>query len=1544
MTRVLLLLLVFCSKISSQSIANYSTVRNTAVPYTSIGASGFAFNNWRNITTYTQDDNRSDFTDIGFDFWYNGTRYTQFCVSTNGFIDFSSSANNGGAVANAFGYDNTSFTNSSAANGTRPAIAPFYDDLTAQGGSAALGNSIKYLLTGSAPNRTLTIEWINMAVYLNTTPSLNFQVKLVETTGQILINYGTMNTGTKVFSYSMGMNSATLGVIPAASELKMLQTVNTNSLSNAVQNNLSAMPAANSQYVFTSPAPTPTAGALTFSSVTQSSMTLNWPNWATNEVGYVIYNSTDGINFNFVSQLPANTVSASVTGLTSNTLYTWKLYAVTEGCLSNPLNGVQATTIAGSRVSVATGNWSAAATWSPLGVPSAGEDVTIANGHVVSITSTATCNSLLVGQGTATTLQFSGTTARSFTINNNLTVSANAVFNVQLTSNVTHSLNVKGNIINNNILDFASDVNSLCDVTISKNGNQSLTGAGALTRFNLITMNLGSSANNIFNVASSTFSAAPNFLTLINGTFKLSSINPVTITLFTPLTTIPQTCGVWLNSATAVLNSGAGITLTGKMTVSNGTLNVGNAADEDLLSSGGTLLVTGGQVNIAGKYYATGINNLCYFTMTGGTVTVPNSGSSSSTIAPFQIVGAGSKFIMSGGLLVIPREGGTGAQDLGFINTVPDGSVTGGTVQIGSAATNSIQTININTNFSIGNLSVNSPSVTARINTNTLNVVGDVVINTGTLNVNNMDLALGGKWNHIGGAFTTGTAVVTFSSSGAQSIFKAGGETFYNLCFTGSGVKTFSAPVTTSANFSITAGAPVDVSTSNNQLTVKGNFINNGTFNSRSGLVYFNGTTPQTIGGTSVTDFNDITLSNSAGASLSGAENLLGTLTLTTGIFNTNAKVFTMVSTATACARIAQITGSGDITGNVTVQRFAPAGTTGWSLFGTPISSPLTFADWNDDFGITCPTCPDGFPGSFYSVYSYDETFPGLYDAAASYIPVSNITDPLVSNKGYWVYFGNGQYTTTDITIDVTGTVRKFNNTIPLNYTNFGSPINDGWNLIHNPYPSPISWSALKGATPNIDNAIYVYNTDLNAGAGGFATYVNGVSSPAVGAGGVGNTIPMSQAFYVHSTGPATLTAQEANKVAGNPTYLKTNIINNNAGPLVRIVLDGVYGFNDETVLYLQPLATDTFDEGFDSYKMRGQDPYAPTIALEKGTDQFQINGVAPIAGNFSMPLKTLTGYAGTYTISAPSFTSFPHGACINLYDKFLNTTTDISTTPYVFNLADTTTVARFDVNITMLPLLVNTTMTQPSCQLLNSGQVVASGANAGPWNYYWTTNGTPIQTSLNKTTADTLNNLPGGTIDLEVNTVGMCDNSSSTYQINSQIPSYAQFNSADTLDLNLFSSITFTNLSSGAVSYLWDFGDGSGTSINSSPTYYYSFPGTYTVTLICWSSTGCSDTTTKVITVTSILTDLSSNGGSSTELVVKTKSDNEFIFERAFNEEQSISFRLTDACGRLIQDYGTITAKAFQLPVELKNFAPGIYLMTITTGTSKKVVKLPVK
>jgi PKD repeat protein len=69
--------------------------------------------------------------------------------------------------------------------------------------------------------------------------------------------------------------------------------------------------------------------------------------------------------------------------------------------------------------------------------------------------------------------------------------------------------------------------------------------------------------------------------------------------------------------------------------------------------------------------------------------------------------------------------------------------------------------------------------------------------------------------------------------------------------------------------------------------------------------------------------------------------------------------------------------------------------------------------------------------------------------------------------------------------------------------------------------------------------------------------------------------------------------------------------------------------------------------------------------------------------------------------------------------------------------------------------------------------------------------------------------------------------------------------------DASINQKIVFTNTSANAVSYTWDFGDGSGLVTEPSPTHTYATAGTYTVTLTATGVTGSADAVQKTMTLT---------------------------------------------------------------------------------------------
>ena len=352
----LMLLLLGSGGARAQSVASYVPARTTGNTYTSLGATGLSYT-WR--SALSTDDNLSTATPIGFPFAYDGTVYSQFSVSTNGYLTLNTGTAAVGSSTTAYGYQNTQF---STAAGTVTTLAPFYDDQQTAGNLgtlADLNTSLKYLTTGTVGNRVLTAEWINMQDFATaSTSSFNYQVKLYEADGHIEFNYGVMTYSgtTTTMSYSLGINSPAGGA--TAANLLTLQTANTNTFSSTASDALGGttaanMPTANSRYSFTPPAASVAAPtSLTFSSVGYTSTRVNFVDNSTNEYGFALFRSTDNITFTLVGTgLSPSTAATGAgyfftsAGLTAGTTYYYQVVANSEGTISAPLTGSQATLV-----------------------------------------------------------------------------------------------------------------------------------------------------------------------------------------------------------------------------------------------------------------------------------------------------------------------------------------------------------------------------------------------------------------------------------------------------------------------------------------------------------------------------------------------------------------------------------------------------------------------------------------------------------------------------------------------------------------------------------------------------------------------------------------------------------------------------------------------------------------------------------------------------------------------------------------------------------------------------------------------------------------------------------------------------------------------------------------------------------------------------------------------------------------------------------------------------------------------------------------------
>ncbi len=181
------------------------------------------------IVNSAVDDVPGSLHPIGFSFGFNGQQYTEFSASPDGFMKL-------GAPA-----ASSDFSNSTTDALNTPRIFPYWDDLA----TGSDGN-VSYVVTGTAPNRILKVQWFvrNPRLPLTDPANSTFQAWLYEN-GTIEFVYGFVNPNA---------NTASVGIAAAANNFQSVTVdSNTASTTTAVDNN-SSQPSIGRYYRFAPPA------------------------------------------------------------------------------------------------------------------------------------------------------------------------------------------------------------------------------------------------------------------------------------------------------------------------------------------------------------------------------------------------------------------------------------------------------------------------------------------------------------------------------------------------------------------------------------------------------------------------------------------------------------------------------------------------------------------------------------------------------------------------------------------------------------------------------------------------------------------------------------------------------------------------------------------------------------------------------------------------------------------------------------------------------------------------------------------------------------------------------------------------------------------------------------------------------------------------------------------------------------------------------------------------------------------------------------------
>jgi len=363
--------------------------------------------------------------------------------------------------------------------------------------------------------------------------------------------------------------------------------------------------------------------------------------------------------------------------------------------------------------------------------------------------------------------------------------------------------------------------------------------------------------------------------------------------------------------------------------------------------------------------------------------------------------------------------------------------------------------------------------------------------------------------------------------------------------------------------------------TTNGNMVLQGNVTNNGSWINQASTIIFSGNI-QLLNGTTPISFNNIIIDPGSTITITTPGQTLGGILLCDGTLNANEN-FTLLSSDSQTALI-DGSGTGQVNGNVTIQRYLFSGF-GYKYLSSPFQA-ATVSEFSDDMKLADP---------FPALYRYDEsmTTSGWVD----YVEPAGVLNPV---EGYAVNFGE---TDPPIIFDVTGVVN--NGSLSTTLYNHNNTYSQGFNLIGNPYPSPIDWDAPSGWTKtNIDNALYYFETSTTDQYGGtYVTYAEGVSSNGMAT----NLIPSMQGFFVHvSDGawPVTGTLAMNNSVRITDLTHPLTKSDTDSRSLIRLSAE----FSDDTVsvdpvvIYFDEKATNEFDGQLDALKLMNTDFMVPNI------------------------------------------------------------------------------------------------------------------------------------------------------------------------------------------------------------------------------------------------------------------------------------------------------------------------------------------------------------
>ena len=685
-----------------------------------------------------------------------------------------------------------------------------------------------------------------------------------------------------------------------------------------------------------------------------------------------------------------------------------------------------------------------------------------------------------------------------------------------------------------------------------------------------------------------------NGTTNVNGVLTVNPNHTIALTSGSSTPTVCQSAALVAPIVYTVGGGATGAGVTGLPTGITGTFS-------------GSTLTLNGAPTVTGtfNYTVTTTGNACTVATATGTITVnPN-------VTPtFTAVAA----ICSGGSLsALPttsNNGITGTWSPALNNTTTTTYTF--TPTAGQCATTTTLTITVNPFSTASIVSNNSPICSGSTASFVLSGTSGNVV---TYNIN-------------GGSSST----ITFTSSSATiNVTGATSTQTLNLVSVNNGYCTASLSGTSTVSLGATTtwnGTSWDngLPTSTSAAIIAGNYTSSGDLNACT-LEVTSGATVVITSGDNVSLNGALTVDTGCTFTLSNNANLLQATNAT------NSGNITVHRDSNSLYRQDYTMWSSPVTGSQTLQAFSPS------------TLAARFYNYNTSTNL-------------YNVVTSPSTT--TFDLGAGYLIRTPNT---FSNTVAAIYAGS-----------FPGVPNNGNVSVALNY--YGTGL--GFNMIGNPYPSTVDADTFISAnTANIESTLYFWRKTNAASGSAYATY-NSLGSTATATSATPNGIlQVGQGFIVEAKNTNGVTFTNTMRTADNANqFFKNTTIEKDR---MWLNLTNTAGLFTQTLLGYMTGATQGIDSGIDG-KYINDSPVSLTSIIN-GTDYVIQGRALPFDASDVVPLDFKTDTAGDYTIGLDHFDGlFAAGQNIYLRDNTNGAIQDLKAGSYTFTTTAGTFDTRFDV------------------------------------------------------------------------------------------------------------------------------------------------------------------------------------------------------------------------------------------------------------------------